>query len=388
MTAFTLIWGAFMRRKARTIFTFLSVMVAFMLFCVLAALRQGMLGQITISSAEQLQTYSKQLPGSPFLPLSYYKQIVAVPGVATATYFTGFQGYFNGPKNQVQVTLTAPKAFLDVYREEITLPSLQESNWVVDRLGAIASSLLAKRMGWKVGDTVPLQSRVPQKDGTTTWYFHLDGIYQTNLPESFQNNFYAHYDYINEGIALAAYKNLVLEYVERVDDPRHADRTAIAIDKLFENSNPQTQTNSQLADAVSYVRQFGDVSAMTIYVGLAVFFSLLLIIANAIAQSVRERTAEFALLRVLGFNRLYLVWLVAQESLLLMVTGSIIGLIVGYGITRLLYFHLVSIFTTFDLTWSAVGAGIFLSIVIGLLATVVPVRWVTHLGVSDTLCKA
>lgn len=374
-----------MRHKTRTSFTFLSVTVAFMLFCVLAALRQGMLGQITISSAEQLQTYSKQLPGNPFLPLSYYKQIVSVPGVVAATYFTGFQGYFKGPKNQVQVTLIAPKAFLDVYREEITLPPSQENNWVADRQGAVVSTLLARRMGWKVGDTIPLQSRVPQKDGATTWYFHLDGIYQTNLPESFQNNFYAHYDYINEGIALAAYKNLVLEYVERIDDPRHADRVASAIDKLFKDSNPQTQTNSQLADATAYVRQFGDVSTMTIYIGLVVFFSLLLIVAVTIAQSVNERTAEFALLRVFGFRRIYLIWLVAQESLLLMVTGSIIGLIVGYGATRLLYFHLVSIFTTFGLTWSAVGAGILLSIVIGLLAAIVPVQRVTYLNVADTL---
>lgn len=387
MTAFTLIRGTLIRHKTRTIFTFLSVVVAFMLFCVLAALRYGMLGQITVSSAEQLQTYSKQLPGNPFLPLDYYQQIVTVPGVAAATYFTGFQGYFRDPKNQVQITLTAPKAFLSVYREQISLWSSQESSWVVDRQGAIAGSPLAKRMGWKVGDTIPLQSRVSQKDGSTTWYFHLDGIYQTDLPTSFQNNFYGHYDYVNEGIAVAAYKNLVLEYVERVDDPRHVDSIAGAIDKLFVHSNPQTQTNSQFADAVSYVRQFGDVSAMTIYVGLVVFFSLLLIIANAIAQSVRERTAEFAMLRVLGFKRTYLVWLVAQESLSMMIAGTIIGLIAGYGVTRLLYPHLVNLFSTFNLTWSAIATGILLSILIGLLAAVIPAQRIARLRVTEALRK-
>jgi len=380
MNTFTLIWGALKRRKARTTFTFLSVVVAFMLFCVLAAVRQGVMGQLTVGVAERLDTNNR---AQGFLPLSYYDKIVTVPGVTWVTYLNGIQGYFKDPKNALQVLFFSP-TFLQVYKEATVSPAQMQA-WLADRQGAIIGPTLAKRMGWKVGDTIPIQSKTPQKDGSTTWYFHLNGIYHADLPAAYQGFFIGHYKYFNEGVADAKSQNLVFQYVERVNDPRNDAQISSAIDKLFENSSPETLTQSQALEAISQIRQFGDVSAMVIYVGLAVFFSMLLIIGNTMAQSVRERTSEFAMFRALGFKRSWLAWLVLRESLLLIVLGGIVGLILGYEVTHQIARYVNLVFQTFGLTWSAVGLGIFLSIIFGILAALVPMQRITGLQVADAL---
>jgi len=381
MNALTLIFSAYRRRKARTLFTFLSVVVAFMLFCILAAVRQGMLGQLKISIAERLDTNSK-VQG--LMPLSYYSKITAVPGVTAVGYFSGFQGHYKDEKNKFQVVVTNANELFKVY-PEFNAPPAQMQAWLADRQGAIAGPLLAKRMGWNVGDTIPVQGGPAQKDGSTTWYFHLDGIYKTTLPTAFQSFFVAHYQYYNQGVANVQIQNMVGQYTERIDDPRNVTAISNAIDKLFENSTSQTLTQSQVAEAISFVRQFGDISAMVIYVGMAVFFSMLLIIGNTMAQSVRERTGEFAMFRALGFKRPWLGWLVLRESLLLIVSGGVLGLMLGYEVTHMLAPYVGNLLSTFSMTWSAAGLGIVLSIIFGLLAGLVPMRRITHLQVADAL---
>ena len=382
MNTRTLIWSALKRHKARTLFTFLSVVVAFVLFSVLAAVRYGMLGQLTISTAERLDTYAKVSQGIP-LPLSYYDKIVTVPGVTAVVYFTGFQGYYKDKKNTFQAAFTNPLQLFKVY-QEFGAPPAEMQAWLADRQGAVAGPLLAKRMGWKVGDTVPVQGGPMQKDGSTTWYFHLRGIYHTDLPTAFQSFFVAHYQYYNQGVA-QQYQNLVGQYTERVDDPRNATRISSVIDALFANASPQTLTQSQVSEAISFIRQFGNISAMVIYVGIAVFFTMLLIIGNTMAQSVRERTGEFAMFRALGFKRPWLVRLVLLESLLLVVAGGIVGLILGYEVTHLLAPTVQNLLQTFQMTWTAAGVGILLSVIFGLLAALVPIQRISGLRVADAL---
>ena len=381
----TLIWAALKRHKARTIFTWLSVVVAFILFSILAAVRYGMLGQLTISTAERLDTYAKVSQGIP-LPLSYYDKIMAVPGVTAVVYFTGFQGYFRDKKNTFQSVFTNPQQLFKVY-QEFSAPPAEMQAWLADRQGAVAGPLLAKRMGWKVGDTIPVQGGPAQKDGSTTWYFHLRGIYHTDLPTAYQSFFVAHYQYYNQGVA-TQYQNLVGQYTERVNDPRNSDSIAQAIDKLFENGSPQTLTQSQVSEAVSFIRQFGNITAMVIYGGSAVFFSLLLIVGNTLAQSVRERTSEFAMFRALGFRRAWVVLMVFQESLVLIVSGGILGLILGYAATRLLYPGVGNLLQTFGMTWNAAGVGIALSVVFGIVAALVPMQRITRLQVATALRRA
>lgn len=372
------------RRKGRTIFTFLSIVVAFALFGVLAAVRFGMLGQLSIASAERLDTANKiNIFG--LQPLSHYDKIIQVPGVTAVTYIMGIPGHYREPGNVVPMTFWSPTAF-QVF-SEAKVPAVELRAWQDDPQGVIAGPALAQRMGWKVGETLPIQSKIPQKNGDTTWYFHLDGIYHADLPQAYQGLFFGHYQYFNEGVAVPALQNVVIHFDERIDDPRNAERISTAIDALFANSSPQTLTQPEIQESISQVRQFGNITAMVTYVGVAVFFSLLLIVGNSLAQTVRERTAEFAMFRALGFGPGRINRILLGEALLLVVSGAVAGVALGWLVTGLIYPRVGNLLPTFGMTWSAAVAGIMLSAVFAVLASLVPMQRIAGLHVAEALRK-
>ncbi|MGH8278777.1 MAG: ABC transporter permease [Gammaproteobacteria bacterium] len=383
MHGITLVWAALTRHKGRAIFTWLSIVIAFMLFGVLAAVRYGMVGQLTITSAERIETFNRIAQLGP-MPLSYYARITRVPGVVAAIYFNGFGGYYQQPKNQVNVLATNTGSVTEVY-PEFTLSAAEKRAWLTDRQGAIAGPALARRMGWNVGQTVAIQSQVPQKDGSSTWYFHLDGIYHADLPSLYQDFFVVHYQYLNQGIADARAQNIVTQYTERIDDPRNAARISAAVDAVFADSSPQTLTQPQQREVLSEIRQFGDLTAIVIYLGIAVFFALLLVVGNSQAQSVRERTAEFAMIRALGFRRRWVLLLVFSEAFILIMSGAIVGLVLGWLLTRAMYPLVGNILSAFGVTWDAAVAGIILAVLFSALATLVPAFRVLKLRVAEAL---
>ncbi len=380
-----LIWGALNRRKARTIFTLLSVVVAFVLFGVLAAIRQGMVGQLSVGNAERMVTLNKAAPGDQ-MPLHYRQKIAKVPGVTAVTPIYGFDGYYRDPKNRVNVTSAGQHTFFKIF-PEIKLSAAQRHQYLHDRQAAIAGPALAARTGWHVGQTIPVQSQFPKKDGDTTWYFHLDGIYHADLPTAYQSFFIAHYRYVNQAIAAQQGKDTVSRFFEHIADPRKISEISAAIDHQIENSSPQTYTQSSSAQALGYIREFGNVGAIVVAVGGAVFFSLLLIVTNTMGQSVRERTAELAVLKTLGFGRFQVAALVLVEAVLLTGVGGLVGLGLGYEVANLLKPSLSSILQTFGLTGAAVGVGVAFALAFGLLASFFPMRQVTRLSVADALRK-
>lgn len=384
MNSMILIWTDLIRRKARTLFTFLSIAVAFALFGVLAAVRYGMLGQMSIASAERLDTVNKVNPFG-FQPVSDYNKITQVPGVTAVTYIMGIRGYYREPDKVVLMTFWSPTAFR-VF-SEAQVPASELSAWQNDRQGVIVGPALAKRMGWRVGQTIPIRSKILQKNGGTTWHFHLDGIYHADLPQAYQGLFLGHYRYFNDGVAIPALQNVVIHFVERIDDPRNAARIATAIDAAFANSSPQTLTQPEIQESINQVRQVGNITAIVIYVGIAVFFSLLLIVGNTLAQSVRERTAEFAMFRAIGFKSGRIRLMVLGEAMLLMVSGAVVGLATGWVVTKLIYPQVVNLLQTFGMTWNAVVAGVVLSAVFAVLVSLVPMQRIACLRVADALRK-
>ncbi|MDE2197111.1 MAG: ABC transporter permease [Gammaproteobacteria bacterium] len=382
MALFSLIWAALWRRKARTVFTLLSVVVAFMLFSLLAAIRQGLVGQLRDVSASRLNTDNKVSQGHK-LPMSYYDKIAQVPGVAAVSALRLFHGYFREPGNTVNVIAAQPGPLLQVF-PDLRLTPAEMQRFLGDRQGAMAGPELARRLGWKVGDDIPIQSDLRRTDGQTAWHFHLDAIYKTDLPAFDQHYFVVHYDYINEALP-AGQRNRVGQFVERVADPRQAAAISAAIDALFAAGPVQTLTQTQQAETLAYIRQFGDVSAMVLAVGTIIFFTLLLIVSNTLYQSVQERLTEFAVLKALGFRSTHVLLLVFGEALLLNVGGAALGLFLGYGITRAVRPTLETILQAFGLTFAAVLAGVLIAVAFGLLAACLPLPRVLGGRVLDTL---
>ena len=382
MKYWPLLWSNIRRKKLRTIFTLFAVTSAFALFGLLAAMSHGMNGVMQIASAERIQTSAKL--GA--LPISYGPKIASVDGVTSVTWFNGFRGYYQDEKNTFQVIATNPEGFLNVY-PEVKLGDQARKAWFGDKPGAIAGTLIAKRYGWKVGQRIPVQSKnVTKEDGTKTWYITLDGIYQTKLPDRYKNFVMIHYQYFNDSIARN--KNYVGQYIERIADPRQAAAISKLIDDKFATSFPQTRTASEVAETQTFIREFGNIGFITLVVGAAVFFSMLLVTVNTMSQSVRERTSELAVLKALGFGRGTVAGLVLAEAVGVTVIGGAAGLAVSWLLSRAIYKSVQDVLPALGVPATAVGLGILLMIVFGVIAGALPLRQVFRLRAADALRRA
>ncbi len=382
MKYWPLLWSNIKRKKLRTIFTLFAVTSAFALFGLLASMAHGMNGVMQIASAERIQTSAKL--GA--LPISYGPKIAAVQGVTSITWFNGFRGYYQDKKNTFQVVATNPEGFLKVY-PEVRLNEQARKAWFGDKPGAVVGSLIAKRYGWKVGERIPVQSKnITKEDGTHTWYVTLDGIYNTDLPDRYKNFVLIHYQYFNDSIAKN--KNYVGVYKERIADPRQAAAISKLIDDKFTTSFPQTRTASEAADTQTFIREFGNIGFITFVVGAAVFFSMLLVTVNTMSQSVRERTSELAVLKALGFGRGTVSGLVLAEAVGVTAIGGALGLVIAWLLAGAIYKSVQDVLPALGLPPAAIGLGILLMIVFGVIAGALPLRQVFHLRAADALRRA
>lgn len=324
-----LVWSNLRRRKARTLFTFLSVVIAFVLFAYLAAVKVAFRAGVDVAGADRLFTTHKVSIIQP-LPRAYHEKIATVPGVVAVTHASWFGGIYQNPNTGFQGVFQAPvdpAAYLAMY-PEFRLDEAAKQAWFADREGAVVGRKTADRFGWKVGDRVPVQATIWSKqDGAKTWEFNVRGIYEGSEKGTDTTQFLFHYAYFDEARQFG--RGFVGWYVVRIADAAQAAAVGRRIDDLFANSPHETKTVTEKALAQSFADQIGDIGAIIQWILAAVFFTLLLVIGNTMAQSVRERTGELAVLKTLGFTSGGVLALVLAESLLLAVAGGALGLGLG-----------------------------------------------------------
>jgi putative ABC transport system permease protein len=321
-----LIWRGLMRKKVRTLFTLLSISVAFILFAYLAAIDQAFNLGAEVAGADRLLTIHKVSLIQP-LPLSYRSRIAAIPGVKEVCHATWFGGKYQNEENLFPVFPVDPASFMSMYPEYV-LPPEQLQAWIDDRTGAVVGRQIADRYGFEIGDRVPLQGTIyRQADGGDTWEFTIRGIYDGAEPGVDETLFLFQYDFLNESREEG--RDLIGWYIVRVEDPDSAARVAQAIDERFANSPYETESMPEKAFVQNFAKQIGNVGAILRAVLTAVFFTILLVAANTMAQSVRERVGELAVLKTLGFSDAKVLALVLAESLALAVLAGGIGLAVG-----------------------------------------------------------
>ncbi len=330
MRYFGLVLSNLKRRKLRTSLTVLSIFVAFALFGLLCTIKEAFTAGVTMAGADRLIVRHKvSLIMS--LPVTYGPRIERIPGVESAVDFTWFNGiYQNEPKNFFASFPVPPEPFLDIYPEYL-LPPAQKEAWLKTRSGAIVGRTLAERFGWKLGDRVPLMSPLwPNKSGGA-WEFDIVGIYDGASKSTDTSGFVFRYDFFDEGRADG--EGLVGWYVVRVDDPDHVTEIASAIDAEFANSPYETKAEPEGAFAQGFVQQIGNVSTMLVAILSAVFFTILLVAGNTMAQAVRERTQELGVLKALGFGDALVLTLVLVESILIASVGGLTGLGAAWAFT-------------------------------------------------------
>ena len=326
MKYFHLVWSALFRRKTRTLFTLLSVLTAFLLFGLLDSVRTAFANAgAGIAGAERLLTVSK-VSFTMSLPKSLLNRIQAVPGVGQVTYANWFGGYYQDPKNFFANEAVAAN-FMDLYPERI-LSAAERKAFKETRTGCIVGEALAQKYHWKIGAKIPLQATIfPKKDGSNTWTFDLVGIYHMADPKlkSQEEIMFFNWDYFDEATRFGA-GSTVGWYEVKLTDRNLADRVAHAIDSLSADSDHETKTQTQQAFTAAFVSQVADMGLIVGSIMGAVFFTLVLLTGNTMAQAVRERIPELAVLKTIGFSNRTVLTLVLAESVLLLLLGGAIGM--------------------------------------------------------------
>ena len=323
MKFWPLIWSALRRKRVRTFFTLLSILIAFLLYGYLAAVNMAFRLGVDVTGADRLVLRHK-VSFSILLPESYLGRIEATPGVVEATHASWFGGIYQEPKNFFPQMAVEPEGYLALY-PEFLLPEEQKQAWLADRTAAIVGRNTAERFGWKIGDRIPIQATVWRKaDGSSAWEFNLVGIYDGAEDATDTTQFLFHYDYFDEARMFA--KGQVGWYIVRINDPAHADDIAQRIDTQFANSFYETKTSTEKAFIQGFAKQIGNIGAIIGGILTAVFFTILLVTGNTMMQSVRERTAELAVLKTVGFSNRLVLGLVLAESLALAAVGGVLGL--------------------------------------------------------------
>lgn len=379
-----LVWRNLARKKARTVFTLLSVFVAFVLFAYLGAIRQAFTMGIDLAGQDRLFLRHK-VSLIQMLPISYLERIAAVPGVKDVSHFTWFGGIYQDPKNFFAQMPCDPERMLRMY-PEFLLPEEQKKAWLSERTGAIAGRYLVDRYGWKIGDRIPIQGTIWRpKTGGDTWEFTLVGVYEGKEKGTDTTNFFFRYDYFDEMRRFG--QGLVGWYLVRVADPNRAAQVAAALDATFANSEFETKTEPEKAFIQSFANQVGNVGAIISGVVAGVFFTILLVAGNTMAQSVRERLGELAVLKTLGYSNGLVLALVLAESLVLAGAGAGLGLAAGWQAVRFgdPTGGLLPIFFL-PLPW--LGAGVVLAVALGFLAAAIPAAQAMRLRIVDALRRA
>jgi putative ABC transport system permease protein len=325
-----LIWRNLLRRKIRTLMTIGSIFIAFLLFGVLMAIRAAFSMGVDIAGADRLVSIHK-VSLIQLIPRSYLERIRAVEGVADVTHANWFGGYYQQPSNFIANFAVEPEPYLRIY-PEFTVPEEQKKAWFANRTGAVVGIDTARKFGWKVGDRVPLISPIYRKRDGTPWEFTVEGIYDSPVKGTDKTMFLFHYDYVNETFRDTEVANQVGWYIIRVADPSVSDQLAKRIDGMFANSPTETKTATEKAFVSDFAKQVGDIGAIMIAIAAIVMFFILFVAGNAMAQSIRERTSELAVLKTVGFSDGRILTLVLIESCIVAVAGGALGLAVAWAI--------------------------------------------------------
>jgi putative ABC transport system permease protein len=366
------------RNKRRSILTVLSIAFSLLLLTLMMTIwRAFYLDQGSPESAERL-VVRHRVSLTFNLPGYYREKIRAIPGVVAVVPVSWFGGIYKDqkPENFFAQFGTDPDEFFKVYRD-ISLPAEQATAWQRDRQGVIVNDSLAAKYGWKLGDRITLQG--------TIYPVNLElivrGIFHTN-PDN--KSVYFNAKYVEEAVDF--FKGRAGTFSILAASPEDVSKIATAVDESFRDSPQPTKTESEKAFGLEFVAMMGNVKAFILSICSAVVFATLLVSANTMAMSIRERTREVAVLKTLGFTRRSVLGLFVSEAVALSLVGGLLGAALGwmmvYGLT-----HSPQFFSFFPMkvTWGIWVVAMFTSGLVGLLSAAVPSYTASQVNIVDGL---
>lgn len=377
-----LLWANLGRKRLRTSLTIASIIVAFLLFGLMQTLRVALTGSPDLAGVDRLVTLHKISIIQSF-PLSYLNRIRSVEGVKAATTSNWFGGAYQDDRNQIGTFGVDVPSFLEVYDDYKLSPQIKDA-WLKDRTSAIVGDVVAERFGWKVGDTVPIRSNIwTQKDGSNTWPMKIVGIFHADNGDN--QSIYFHYDYLNE--SRTQIKDEIGMVVIKVADPARSEQIARDVDALFANSSTETKTSTEKAFIQGFANQMGNIGKLLTLIGAAVFFTMLLVTANTMAQSIRERINEIGVLKTLGFSGGGVTMMIIGESILVTALGGYIGLAFAALVGEAMGKGLQQFFPVLGMPSWTWAVGTVLILVLGGLSAALPCAQAARLKIVDALRK-
>lgn len=382
MKYLSLVWAQLFRSKTRTLLTLLSVVAAFLLFGMLDSVRVAFNSGGSVDGANRLIVASR-LSITQSLPVRLQAEIEAIPGVENVTYAMWFGGIYQDQRNFFPNFSVAPN-FFDVYGE-YEVPPDQLQAFRDTRTGAAVGEALAKKFGWKIGDTIPLQATIFPRGGSNDWPLELKAIFRAKDRNNVgaENQLMMNWAYFDESNDYI--KNQVSWFTVQLANADQASRVAQAIDALSANSDRETKSQTESAFQQAFAKQFADIGLIVTAIMGAVFFTLLLLTGNTMAQAVRERIPELATLKTLGFSDATVLVLVMVESVLLVVIGGLVGLGLASAImpgVSAASGGVIALPTVPAQTWLI---GLALMIGIGIVVGVLPALRAQRLKIVDAL---
>jgi putative ABC transport system permease protein len=362
----SLILANLLRKKVRLVLTVGSFAVALFLFAFLGVVRNAFNRGADVAGADRLVVIDK-VSIINLIPLKYRDQILQIPGVKAITHNNWFGGVYQDEKNFFPQFVIDPENQRQVF-PELIVPDDQWNAFLKDRQGAIAGAKTAERFHWKIGDRIPIKTTLY---GGGSWEFNLDGIYHGERPEDDQTQFWFQWDYFEEKVPEEV-KGQIGWYVLRVNDPQDSVRVAKAVDDKFANSSSETKTETESAFAAGWVKQFGNIQFLIVTIGSVVFFTLLLVTGNTMAISVRERTAELAVLKAIGYSGPRVLIFILAESLVIALLGGLLGLGLAAIVVPALARALNGMLPELLLQPSILILGLVTAIVVGLASGILP----------------
>jgi len=377
MKYFHLVWANLTRHKRRTVMTTASVALALFLF---ASLRSVL---TTLDAGAQVGSESRMIVQSAkaitfFLPASYRERLAAVPGVAAVTWADWFGGVYQEPRNFFASFAADAESYLEMYRSDLELPADQREVFLRERTACIVGQHLLDKFGWRIGQDVTLQGTIFQGD----WTFTIRGAYRAVDPAFSEDAMVFHYEVIYE-----RYPQWVSPgwYVLRLSDPALAPQVAAAVDSMFKNSADPTKTGTERAFNANFMTMWGNVSFLMNSIGMAVVFAILLVAANSMMLSARERTNEVGVLKTVGFTDGLLFALVMAEASAIALGGAVLGL----GAAKLLYrstgFSAMGFLPGFDVTAGTLAGGFGIALLLALASGLVPALNAARLSAVQAL---
>jgi putative ABC transport system permease protein len=376
-----LVWAGLKRKKLRTALTFLSIFIAFMLFAFLGALKEALSGGVSMAGLDRLIVRHK-ISLIQTLPENYKAKIQAVDGVAAVCHQTWFGGVYQDPKNFFPNMPVEPGEFCGMFPEFVLKDEAKQA-WLGSRTGAIVGRATADRFNWKIGDRVPIRSPIwGQPAGQSQWEFDIVGIYDGAKKGTDTSQFFFRYDYFEE--ARQREKGQVGWYTVRIENPDRAAEIAAKIDAEFANSAYETKTEPEGAFAQGFAQQIGDIGSIVMAVVGAVFFTILLVAGNTMAQSVRERTEELGVLKAIGFANSLVLSIILLESCCIAIAGGFCGLATAWLIIASGN-PIPSLLPVFFLPAASLVNGGLLAVALGIIAGALPAWQAMRLRISEAL---